>query len=404
MKILLTSDINYEFICGSNRFVKNLAHWLKKKGHTVLMVTPSPSGKNAYYEYEGMKIYGVSAIPSFVQKTLRLSPFSFFLKRSLQKVVEDFQPDVIHIQSHFFNPYVLVRIAEQMGIPTVGTNHFVPENVVPIVRIPKVLTRTIEKLLWRHLHWVFGKVGVVTTPTETAAAILRGSGFRKKVQVISNGIDLSRYFADRESGEYLKKRYHLPDKKILLFVGRLDPEKHIDVVIRALPAALKKMDMHFVVAGRGAQAKVLKMLAAELGVSEHVTFTDFVPDEDLPFLYRIADAFVNAGTAELQCIAMMEAMATSLPVIAVDAMALHELVLEGENGTLFAPGDSAGLAEQIVSLFSDPQKMARMGKRSRELVEVHDIQNVITAFETLYQEGFGKMAKRGIKGADETRS
>lgn len=396
MRVLITSDINYEFVCGSNRFLKNLAHWLKENGHEVLVVVPSGSGHEHSYESEGISVFGVGSIPSFVQDTLRVSLFSLVFRRPLKKILKKFKPDLIHIHSHFLLPFSMVQLAHKK-YTLVGTNHFVPENVLPAMNIPGFIIRVLEPLVWKHLHWVFGKMDKVTTPTHTAADILRRSGFRKPIHVISNGIDLKRFEPHKKDADRVQKKYHLPNKKILLFVGRLDPEKHIEVVLRALPSVLKKIDLHFVVAGRGAEAKTLEKLTAELGLEKSVTFTGYVPEEDLPGLYQTADCFVNAGTAELQCIAMLEAMATGLPVIAADAMALHELVMEGENGFLFTPDDADELAQRILTVFSRESDRLHMGQKSRELAAPHDIQKVMLAFEALYKQAWKKRHKGAIK-------
>lgn len=87
----------------------------------------------------------------------------------------------------------------------------------------------------------------------------------------------------------------------------------------------------------------MKKLADKIGLYSRVTFTGFVPDDELPGLYALSHCFIIAGTAELQNIVTMEAMATGLPVIAVRAMALPELVQQGVNGCLFEPGDETGI-------------------------------------------------------------
>jgi len=158
----------------------------------------------------------------------------------------------------------------------------------------------------------------------------------QEMLAISNGIDLKR-FNPANDPEPARATYNLPHKPILLFVGRMDKEKNVDIVLRAVAAARKVVDFHFVAAGHGAEERKLKKLAQSLGIAEQVTFTGFVPDELLPSLYAAADCFVNAGIAELQCIVAMEAMATGLPIIGARAVALPELIHHGENGYLFTP-------------------------------------------------------------------
>ena len=181
------------------------------------------------------------------------------------------------------------------------------------------------------------------------------------------------------------ERYKIPRKPILLYVGRLDKEKNLDLVIKASALAFGHVDFHLVIAGTGAEKNRLNKLAKNLGIEDHITFTGFVPDEDLPNLYAMAKCFVNAGTAELQSIVTMEAMATGLPIIAANAVALPELVHNGENGFLFEADDDNALAKYIERIFLDEPLRVRMGKESLNIIAEHDISKTINAFEEIYK-------------------
>jgi glycosyltransferase involved in cell wall biosynthesis len=116
-----------------------------------------------------------------------------------------------------------------------------------------------------------------------------------------------------------------------------------------------------------------------------VTFHGFVSDADLVQHYAGADVFCMPGTAELQSLATMEAMAAGLPVIAADALALPHLVHHGENGYLFEPGAITTITRWIADLAADPDQRARMGEASRAIVARHDIADALAAFETQYR-------------------
>jgi glycosyltransferase involved in cell wall biosynthesis len=233
---------------------------------------------------------------------------------------------------------------------------------------------------------VFEQLDFVTTPTKTAAALLTKAGLRKEVVPISCGIDLER-FKPTNDGAYLRRRFAIPsDKQVLLYVGRLDKEKRIDMILRALPQISRVTSVHLVLAGIGKEKRNLEELAGELGIKQAVTFTGFVPDEDLPNIYGVADLFVTAGIAELQSIVTMEAMASGLPVIAVNAMALPELVHDGENGYLFSDGDSQMLAQKAIAILSDQGMRAEMSRRSLGIIQDHDISKTIEKYESIYSE------------------
>ncbi|HCX31652.1 MAG TPA: glucosyl transferase, partial [Blastocatellia bacterium] len=123
-------------------------------------------------------------------------------------------------------------------------------------------------------------------------------------------------------------------------------------------------------------------------------FTGFINDDDLPKVYAACNVFCNAGTAELQSIVTLEAMATGKPVIAANAMALPYLVHNGVNGYTFEPGDIQTLAARLIELLTEQTKREAMGQRSLEIVAPHHIQNTLDAYERLYEAAISRLKDR----------
>jgi glycosyltransferase involved in cell wall biosynthesis len=167
-------------------------------------------------------------------------------------------------------------------------------------------------------------------------------------------------------------------------VGRLDAEKNLDVLIRAFALVRRNLDVQLLLVGTGAERRALTSLAEVQGVAEHVIFTGFVPDEELPSAYAATTVFVNAGTAELQSLVTLEAMASGRPVIGADAAALPHLVQDDETGYLFPPGDIVALAKRILTVLCDPRHAEAMGRCARAVAEQHDETRTVAAFEQLY--------------------
>jgi len=383
MKILIAADTYYPHVNGASYFAQRLAVHLHRRGHQVLVIAPSRTLQNEVYVH-GTRILGVRSVPVFIYNNFRVTP-PFLMGRSLENAVIRYAPEIVHVQSHFFICRAVLKAAKEMELPTVGTNHFMPENLSHYFHLPPLAIEWLKKWGWKQFRAVFDAIDIVTTPTRTAANLLKHVGFQKEVFAISCGID-RRLFQPSASGGPLKKRYNLPEnKKILLTVGRLDKEKNIDLILRGFSRVTHAVDVHLVIAGRGAEEQHLKQLAGIFGIEEHVTFTGFIPDEDLPGLYSMADCFIIAGTAELQSIVTMEAMASGLPVIGVRAMALPELVQPGINGCLFDPGDKAGVADCITTVFSDSLLREDMGAAGMELIKGHDIELTIDQYEKIYK-------------------
>ena len=383
MRILIANDTFYPNLNGCAYFAYRLATYLKKRGHDVFVVAPSESFHNEKSVRGGIDVYGLRSFPIKHYTKYRIA-FPFFIQKDLMAFMREFKPDIVHVQGHFIVCRNVLKAAKKLCIKVVGTNHFMPENLVFYLHLPNRVEEWIKKKAWNDFRRIFEKLDLVTTPTKTAAGLMKKIGFSKKILVVSNGIDIEKFHPGQD-GDYLKKRYKLPNKPILLYVGRLDKEKNVDSVLRALSKMNRKIAPHFLVAGKGFEEKNLKRLAKKLGIGKMVTFAGFVPDDDLPYLYRMSDVFINAGTAELQSLVVMEAMASGLPVIGVNATALPELVHNNKNGYLFEHGDLNGLIESLNKMFGSDKLRKRFSQKSLEIIKNHDIEKIISTFESLYK-------------------
>jgi glycosyltransferase involved in cell wall biosynthesis len=384
MKILIATDTYYPDVNGAAYFTYRLATILAKRGHNVFVMCPSRSSKDTVSNDKGVTLYGIRSIHIPVYRNFRISPL--FISRIILGAVKEISPDIVHIQNHFLIGKEALSAAKKLGIPVMGTNHFMPENLVHYLHLPRIAEKWLQKFAWKQCVRTFEQLDFVTTPTKTAVALLKNAGLSKDVMPISCGIDLER-FKPTNDGLYLKQSFAIPmNRPVLLYVGRLDKEKRIDVILRALPDILRVTSVHLVLAGIGKEKQKLEELTERLGIQKAVTFTGFVPDKDLQNIYRIADLFVTAGIAELQSIVTMEAMASGLPVVAVNAMALPELVHDGENGYLFSDGNSQMLAEKVIAILSNQTMRAQMSRKSLEIVKDHDINKIIEKYESIYNE------------------
>jgi glycosyltransferase involved in cell wall biosynthesis len=266
-----------------------------------------------------------------------------------------------------------------------GTNHFLPENVVHHLHLSAKKAFQVERLLWARFVKIYNHMYFVTAPTATAARLTKRPGLAKDVIPISSGVDLCRFHPGADASE-IRNKYAIPYRKTLLCVGRLDQEKRVEVAIQAMPDIVKRVDAHLVVAGKGKLRGRLEALACRLGINDRVTFLGFLPDDDLPKLYCLGDIFVMPGVAELQSSATMEAMASGLPVIAADAKALPELVHHGENGFLFPQDDARELALAAARILSEEQLRNRMAKKSLEMIQIHDLKKIVERYEALYEQ------------------
>jgi 1,2-diacylglycerol 3-alpha-glucosyltransferase len=392
MKILFVSDTYYPHLNGVYYFVCRLAPLLKEKGHEVAVIAPSETMFSTIKEIDSVDVFGIPSLPVLYYPKVRF-PIPLFQKKKINKIIKDFKPDIVHIQDHFALAKIVIRICNDLNLPVIGTNHFMPENLTALIRSEK-WKRKLSDWLWKGFSKVYNDVKIVTTPSETAAMLIRPK-LNTRVISISSGIDL-KIFNPGGSREWVRKKYNIPDKPVILFVGRLDPEKNIEETLVAVAQALQKIDFCFVIVGKGLKKMALERLATELQISDSVIFTGFVPDAELPFIYKLSNCFIISSIAELLSLGTLQGMAAGLPVIAVNAGALGELVHHGINGYLYEHGDIEAIAQSICSVLQKDTNV-RMSYKSYEFVQKHDIQETLHSFVRVYEQfglSSGKMMWR----------
>ncbi|MCW3106422.1 MAG: putative Glucosyltransferase [Segetibacter sp.] len=381
MKILFVSDTYYPHLNGVYYFVCRIAPLLQEKGHQVAVIAPSETIHSSLEKIDDIAVHGVPSLPVLLYPKVRI-PIPVLVKSRVSNLIRTFKPDVIHIQDHFMISKAVIKVGKNLRIPVIGTNHFMPENLTALVRSEK-WKKKLEKMLWSDFSKVLNQTKVITTPTETGARLIRPK-LNVKVIAISSGIDLHDFNPLGNPGE-IRLKYNIPNKPVLLFVGRLDPEKHIEEILQAVAIIAKKIDFCFVVVGKGLRKKALEQLTEELGISGNVIFTGFVPEEDLPFLYKLSHCFIIASIAELLSLATLQAMASGLPIIAANAGALPELVQDKINGYLFNTNDIEKLTQSIYDILTNDAIYFSMCEKSLERAAQHDINNTVESFEKLYK-------------------
>lgn len=385
MKIVMITDTYPPHVNGAALAAERLALVLAKKTHKVYVIAPSTSFKHHTAQQKNITVFRVRSIPVFIERTqdFRVSPQPLHEKEVI-KIIREIKPDIIHVNEPWLMGLSAIKIGKKENIPVIATHHFMPENLVHYLHMPPKIEHLVTVTVWRWYAKLCRKFSVVICPTQVAADLIRKYSSDIKLEVISNGIDL-KIFNKNNNGKYLKEKYKLENKPTLLFVGRLDKEKNIDVLIHAAALLKEKIDFQIVIVGQGKEKHALKKLAAKLNVQSAVTFTGFLPEKDLPNIYRVADVFVMPSIAELQSLVTMEAMASGLPVVAADAVALPHLVQDAKNGYLFKPGDETDLADKLLKILQSKKIRSDMGEESLKLIKQHDIQLTVKQIETVYK-------------------
>ena len=313
---------------------------------------------------------------------------SYMPDLEIKRVLSEFQPDIIHNQTPGPVALAILRYARRHKVALVSTDHAYPDNLTQQVKLPELAKKPINAVMNAYFVSFLKRSDYATVPTEQVLTDCIPKSklfFRVPIEALSNGIDLSRFAKGRVNHE-IYERYDInPKKPTILYIGRVDPEKSLDVLMDAFIKVQEKVeDAHLVIVGDGTMRPKLEKMAEKAGISDKVVFTGRVIGKDLPQLYRTGDVFAITSKTETQSIVLLEAMATGLPAVAVKAGAIPELVHNGENGYLCEADDVDAVAKSLVCILQDKNLREAMSEKSLELIKKHDISYTLTRIEEIY--------------------
>jgi len=384
MRILIATSSNYLAFHGQAIFTKNLAEGLVRHGHDVLVVASSERGPYSETEHHGVHVIALGSISLGL-----INPNAVLAiptGRDIRKIFKSFAPEIVHIQDHYPLCRSTSRLALKSGYKVIGTNHFMPENLAAYIPLFSRVKPVFDWVLWHWMRGVYDRLDMVVGPSLAAVNMLRDAGLKPQAISISCGVDDSLFHPIPEVNKSLiRSNYGICSPcTVLFFVGRVDREKRLDIIIRSLDV-LKREDLQFVIAGNGAEKRNLLKLTSELGLKNKVHFSGFIPNSDLPSVLNSIDIFTMPGDAELLSIASLQAMACARPMLVADAVALPELVSVNENGLLFRPGDVEDAGRCLAFLADHPERWAEMGAASLRRSKKHNIELIVSEYEQLYR-------------------
>lgn len=373
-------------VSGASIVAEQLAQEMANRGHEVLVIAASEK-QHAYTQTEGnLTVIRLISInnPLRVGQKILLAP-----RRKVLQALRDFQPDVIHAHEPVQMGSPGREYARQSCIPITMTTHQLPWFVASYLPDKFGIRKIVEAALWKYASWLTKEFSSVISPTQTISRIIK-SKTGTKPRTISYGIDLQIFHSHSSAEEEIATRcqFDLPlNAPIILHTGRLDTDKSVERVILAAGAAIRESDAYLLVVGDGNQKRSLIQLCRSLGIESRVHFTGFISNkEELARIYRISSVFVTASEIETQGIAILEAAASGLPIVAVKATCIPEIVQHGVNGYLANPGDIDAMSRCIAKILSNPAKACEMKLKSRAIAEKFRAEVTFAKHERLYKQ------------------
>lgn len=279
---------------------------------------------------------------------------------------------VAHIVSRLTHRKCLIRVNEDTLIPLLfflkasGSGLFRNETVLKIIA---AVYRKIEYDFFKHVDWIL---------THGPMDYHEIKEVTNKVTFVPLWVDTKKFKRlDKSSSERFRKRF-APSKsvKIILFIGRLHPEKGVATLLKALKRLQDKEILLLMVYSNAEYRKIYEDLAAELGISDRIRFVGYVPNDDLPKYYNAADLCVLPSIREEWSNTLMEAMSCMTPVIATNVGGNPYLVVEGETGFLVPPNAPWNLAQKIRFVLENPDVVKLVTEKANIFIKKYDVDKI----------------------------
>ncbi|MSQ40787.1 MAG: glycosyltransferase family 1 protein [Dehalococcoidia bacterium] len=365
---------------GMNVYVLQVAKELGKRGVKVDIYTRhhDPADHAITELGEHTRVIHVTAGPYGEPKDTLYQYLPQFLN-NVKRFQVDHELEYSLVHSHYwFSGWVGSLLAEGWHVSHVTTFHTLAE-IKKQARAGEQEPSIRSQGEWKIVHEADRVIAFSRHEKDALTRLY--SATPSKVEIIPCGVDLELFKPSRKSSA--KKQLGLQGKKVVLFVGRIEPLKAVDLLLRAVALLEDREKVHLLVVGgnphRDRELRRVKALAVELGLGEAVSFTGTVDQNQLPTYYSAADVFVLPSYYESFGLVALEAMACGTPVIAARVGGLKDVVKEGLTGYLIPWRCPEPYAERLEVLLSHEDLRSSMGQAARKLAK---------------EQGWGKVAER----------
>lgn len=331
MNILMMTNTYAPHVGGVARSVETFSGEFWRLGHRVLVVAPE-------YDPDVPPVPGIFRVPAIGRFNRSGFPLAMPVSRSLSAAIDAFAPDIVHAHHPFLIGSTALRVAHQFDLPLVFTQHTLHEQTARYVLGSS--SRMLQRFVV-HLSTSYANLcDEIFAPSGSVAELLRARGVEPPISVVPTGIDPARF--RRGSGAGFRAAMDIPpDAFVIGHIGRLTPEKNLEVLTRGVVAFLRRhRRARFLVAGTGCARPVIREILVQHGLADRLHGIDTLGQPLLASAYQAMDVFAFAARNETQGMVLAEAMAAGVPVVAIDGPGVRELVADGVNGRLL-PGESA---------------------------------------------------------------
>jgi glycosyltransferase involved in cell wall biosynthesis len=349
MRITIVTETYYPQLNGVSRTLGELVRFLKENGDKVQLIYPD-YGETVVDEH--VHTLRSFALPFYKEIHLPLPPFG-----SAHRAIERFRPDIVHIATEAFLGWRILRFALRRRLAVVSSFHTNFDQYSGHYQVGWA-----RGLIWRYLRWFHNQTRETYVPSDTTIRALERLGFERTV-LWKRGVDSSLFRPDRPGGLNVRRALGWsPDDVVITYVSRIAPEKNVEYLADALAiVSARRPGVRILFVGDGPTRPILE---ERLGPAAR--FAGYRKGDDLADHYAASDIFAFSSLSETFGNVVLEAMASGLPVVALRAGGVGEIVQSGTTGILVEPSEPPEhFASALLSLVEEPANRRATGEAAR---------------------------------------
>ncbi|MFL4902892.1 glycosyltransferase family 4 protein [Streptomyces sp. MMS24-I2-30] len=347
MRVVIVTESFPPDVNGVAHCALQTARHLVDRGHAPLVVAPAPAPGNRPDASAPCPVVHVPSLPLPGYPQVRVALPS----RRLAAALVEHRPDIVHLASPFVLGVRGMAAAARLGIPTVAVYQ------TDLAGYARTYMGAGEAAAWRRIRSVHSASDLTLAPSSAALTDLETHGV-PRVKLWPRGVDTVRFRPDHR--DTALRRELAPNGEVIVgYVGRLAPEKHVEL----LAGACALDGVRVVVVGDGpSQPQLAEALPGAVFLGRRT-------GDDLARFFASLDVFVHTGPFETFCQTVQEAMASGVPVVAPAIGGPLDLVAHGHTGLLVPPRDADAVRDAVRALAADPALRAEYGAAGRATVE-----------------------------------
>jgi len=343
-------------VSGVSTSITRTMRNLEILGHDVELIVPSAPN----YTEHNQKIHRVSSLPLGEP----LIPLPLPGRKLVQRIVENFKPDVLHTHHPFLLGKTALNVAKKNNIPIVMTYHSMYEEYIHYIPFfpEKILKNSVIKKVKKFAN----QLDAIVAPSESISKILHERNFKPPIQIIPTGINPEYFVTPKSARLSTRKNWNVNAKDIVIIsFARLAKEKNFELLLNAFAQISKEapVPVKLVLGGDGPAKLSLQKMSKKLGLEKNVIFAGTIPHEKVPQFLAGGDIFAYPSLSETQGLVTLEALASGLPAVVVDAPGNRDVVQNNVCG-LVSNTDLESFSAALIKLIKEKTLRTEFAKNA----------------------------------------